>query len=136
MTCELPTAGSGQKYLLVDDHAAFRQTVKNFLPGDACEVIECSDGAEAVGLYAKLQPSWMLLDIEMPGMDGFKATRMIRAHFPKARILILTQHDSPALREEARKAGAIAYVLKDRLKDLPGIISSLLLDPSPNPNPD
>ena len=52
------------------------------------------------------------MDIQMPGMDGLKATRVIRSQPPKARIIILTQHDSPDLRQAARDAGAIAYVLK------------------------
>jgi CheY-like chemotaxis protein len=133
---DMPATGCPQKYLLVDDHAGFRHTVRDFLPGDRVEVIECGDGAQAVEMFSRLQPDWTLMDIEMPGMDGLQAARSIRFQHSKARIIILTQHDSPELREQARAAGAIAYVLKDRLKDLPGIISSLLQDPAPNPNPD
>ena len=124
-----------QKYLLVDDHAAFRQTVKDFLPGDRIEVIECSNGYEAIEAYSRHHPDWTLMDIQMAGMDGLKATNSIRSQNPKARVIILSQYDSAELREAARKAGAIAYVQKDKLKDLPGIISSLLQDPSPNTNP-
>ena len=60
------------KYLVVDDHAAFRQTVKDFLPGKQVEVIECDDGAEVVA-YDKHKPDWTVMDIQMPGMDGLKA---------------------------------------------------------------
>jgi DNA-binding NarL/FixJ family response regulator len=132
---DMPVTGRPQKYLLVDDHAGFRHTVRDFLPGDRVEVIECGNGAEAVAGYARYQPDWTLMDIQMPGMDGLEATRAIRAQHPKARIIVLTQHDSPELREQARNASAMAYVVKDRLKDLPGILSSLLQDPAPNPNP-
>lgn len=127
--------GDPQKFLLVDDHAAFRQTVRDFIPGNRVEVIECGSGAEAVDAYGRHKPDWTLMDIQMPGMDGLKATRSIRGAHPKARIIILSQHDSAELRQEARQAGALAYVLKDRLKDLPGIISSILRN-SPNSDPD
>lgn len=136
MTNEVPTVDRPQKYLLVDDHVAFRQTVKDFLPGNPVEVIECGDGAEAVVAYNQHQPAWTLMDIQMPGLDGLKATRSIRSQNPKARIVILSQHDSPDLREAAREAGAVAYVQKDRLKDLPGIITSLLQNSSSHPKPD
>ena len=120
----------------MDDHAAFRRTVKDFLPGDQVEVIECDDGVEAVAIYPDLQPDWALMDIQMPGMDGLKATRLICSENPKARVIILSQHDSPDLREAAQAAGAIAYVQKDRLMELPDLISSLLQDSPPIPNLD
>jgi CheY-like chemotaxis protein len=124
-----------QKFLIVDDHAAFRQTVKDFLPGNPVEVIECGNGAEAVVAYNKHKPDWTLMDIQMPDMDGLKAIRFIRSENPKARVIILSQHDSADLREAAREAGAIAYVHKDKLKDLRGTISSLSQDSPINPNP-
>ena len=130
----LPTPHA-QKYLVVDDHAAFRQTVKDFLPGDRIEVIECGDGKEAVEAYSRHYPDWTLMDLQMPDMDGLKATHSIHSQSPEARVIILSQYDSPELREAAREAGAIAYVPKDRLNYLPGIISSLLQKPSSNPNP-
>jgi CheY-like chemotaxis protein len=124
-----------QKFLVVDDHSAFRQTVKDFLPANCGEIIECGNGAEAVELHARHQPDWTLMDIQMPGLDGLKATSSIRNKNPNARVIILSQYDSGELRDAAREAGAIAYVQKDKLKDLPGIISSLLLNPSSNPDP-
>lgn len=125
---------SPQKYLLVDDHAAFRQTVRGFLPGMWVEVIECDNAAEAVAACARHRPDWTLMDIQLPGTDGLAATRSICSQNPKARVIILSQHDSTELREAAHEAGAIAYVRKDELKDLPGIITSLLPNHTSNSN--
>jgi CheY-like chemotaxis protein len=130
----LSAGNEPRKYLLVDDHAAFRQTVRDFLPGHPTEVVECGDGREALAAYAHHQPDWTLMDVQMPELDGLKATRCIRSNFPHARIIILTQHDSPELRDEARAAGATAYILKDRLCDLPAVILSR--DPSSDRNPE
>ncbi len=102
----------------MDDHAGFRRTVRDFLPHDAGEVIECSDGAEAVEAYATHQPDWTLMDVDMPGMDGLTATRAILAEDPQARIVIVTAHDNSDSREEARAAGAVAFVGKGDLSQL------------------
>jgi CheY-like chemotaxis protein len=116
----------------VDDHAGFRQILRSFLPGPAAEVIECGDGSEALAAYAAHQPDWTLMDVRMPGMDGFSATRAIRARFPAARVIILAEDDFEGFREEASAAGATACILKDQLGDLPIVISSLSEDPSRN----
>lgn len=124
-----PAIDRPQRYLLVDDHPAFRRTVKDFLSGNPIDVFECSDGGEAVEAYTHHQPDWTLMDVQLPGMDGLTATRSIRTRDPHARIIILTEHDSPELREQARVSGAVAYVLKDRLRDLPVVLSTLLSHP-------
>jgi DNA-binding NarL/FixJ family response regulator/N-acetylneuraminic acid mutarotase len=115
---ERPSLRSPQKYLLVDDHAAFRQTVRDFLPAANIEVTECGDGFEALRAFAAHKPDWTLIDIEMPRMDGLAATRAIVREFPGARVVIVSQHDTPELREEAREAGACGYVLKGNLAAL------------------
>ena len=115
-----------QTFLLVDDHAGFRRTVRDFLPGDA-EVVECGDGCDALKAYEDHHPDWTLMDIDMPGMDGLSATRAILAAHPQARIVIVTSHDTPDCREEATDAGAAAFVSKD---DLPLLASLLAANPT------
>ena len=112
------------KFLIVDDHPAFRRVIRAFLAGPLVEVIECINGVGALEAYARHLPDWTLMDVEMPGMDGFSATREILSQFERARIVILTQHDSPDYREEALAAGACAFVCKDDLSQLDAVVGA------------
>src|SRR5262249_46508821 len=110
------------KVLIVEDSEPMRRTIKSFIE-DVVEVVdECSDGAEALTQFTKHRPDWVLMDIKMNGVDGLAATRQIKAAFPDARIVIVTSYDEPSFREEARLAGAVGYVLKENLEDLPRIL--------------
>jgi DNA-binding NarL/FixJ family response regulator len=64
------------------------------------------------------------MDVCMPEMDGFAATRCIKAQFPEARILVMTQHDNSMLRNLAREAGATGFLGKEELPRLEGIIAA------------
>ena len=110
------------KILIVDDSREMRQEIKGFLSDIAEQIEECSDGAQALAAYAEHTPGWVLMDIMMKEMDGLAATREIKAAFPEARIIILTNYDDAYLREAARSAGACQYVLKECLRDIPAII--------------
>jgi len=109
----------------VDDHAGFRKTVRDFLPREVGEVVECADGAEALAAYAANLPDWTFMDLAMPGLDGLSATRVIRERFPKARIIILSNHDVPEMREQAFAAGACAFVSKDNLSEINRTLETL-----------
>jgi CheY-like chemotaxis protein len=108
--------------MIVDDHPAFRQVLKTTLLPLAAEVVECEDGAEAVRRFPETQPDVVLMDIALPGLDGIRATAQIKARFPKARILIVTQYDDPDFRAATREAGACGYVVKDDLSPIPAMI--------------
>jgi CheY-like chemotaxis protein len=112
------------RILLVDDHPGFRQVVKMHLQTAGAELIECENGDEAVARYSELQPEFVLMDIAMPGLDGLSAAARIKARFPEAQIIMLTQYDDPDLREAARKAGACDYVLKEDLSQLQARLQS------------
>ena len=113
----------------MEDNYQMRRLIKDIVAGIADEVLECGDGSEALDAYRKHRPDWVLMDVEMKRLDGISATRQIRADFPDARIVILTEHDNPDLREEAQAAGAQWYVLKDSLSDVRGILRSRQVDP-------
>ena len=105
------------RVLIADDHRLFAQALEAILVED--ERIEIAgharDGREAVELARTLEPDVILIDIAMPGMDGFQATRLITEEKPGACILMLTGSNSRADVDRARKAGAAGYVTKDRI---------------------
>ena len=103
------------RLLIVDDNPNFRYLLRRFLSGREIDFHECNDGAEAVAAYERYRPDWVLMDIEMPEMDGLTATMRILAVDPRARVVILTQHDDANWRDAAGKAGARDFVAKENL---------------------
>lgn len=100
---------------LADDHAVVRQGLRAFLDSqpDIDVVGEAATGAEAVALARALHPDVLLLDLMMPGMDGFEATRRIREHSPGTSVVVLTSFSSQGHLLHARQAGVLSYLLKD-----------------------
>ncbi|GMU86844.1 MAG: hypothetical protein AMXMBFR48_20850 [Ignavibacteriales bacterium] len=91
------------------------------LKNTADEFLEAGDGEEAVELYLRHRPDYILMDIEMPKLDGLSATRNILLHDPAAQVIIVTSHDNESYRRAATEAGAVDFVRKDdiiRLKKL------------------
>jgi two-component system, NarL family, response regulator NreC len=101
--------------LVCDDHALFREGVKTILNAQPdIEVIgEAANGKEAVDLALRLNPDVVLMDIAMPLLRGYEATRRIRKARPDARVLILTVYDDEDLIARCLDAGAAGYILKD-----------------------
>jgi len=109
------------KILIVEDNPQMRQMIRALVADLADAVTECADGDEAVTAYETQQFSaadWVLMDLQMPRVGGLQATRHIRAAYPDARIIIVTQYDDPRWRAAAADAGACDYVFKDDLLEL------------------
>ena len=109
------------KLLIVEDNPQMRQMIRALVADLADAIAECRDGDEAVAAYAAQQFSRddrVLMDLQMQRLGGLEATRRIRAAFPDAQILIVTQFDDPHWRTAATEAGACGYVLKENLLDL------------------
>lgn len=119
-------AAPDMKFLIAEDSTRMRESIKRFLIGNVADhhtFHEAADGNEAVELYSRFAPDWVLMDIKMPNMDGLAASKAILASHPEARIIILTSYDDDAYRKAAADAGTYAFVLKEDLDDIPGIVS-------------
>jgi CheY-like chemotaxis protein len=112
------------KLLVVDDHAGFRQTVRQIFDAMKTEITEASSGEEAVELYAAVKPDWVVMDLRMPGLGGLRATECIRNLNPQARVIVISQFDEPEFREQARRAGAVEFVNKEEVSRLAEIIGA------------
>lgn len=102
------------RVLLVDDHALFRQGLRSLLESEGMRVIgEAANGREAVRYAADTQPDVILMDIQMPELDGVKATQSILEINPAAKVIMITMYRQDKYVFEAVKAGARGYILKD-----------------------
>jgi DNA-binding NarL/FixJ family response regulator len=100
---------------IADDHAVVRQGLRLFLSSQPdIEVVgEAATGTQAIALVNRLSPDVVIMDLLMPDMDGFAATRHIRDARPDTRIIILTSYSGEGQVLRALRAGACSYLLKD-----------------------
>jgi two-component system, NarL family, response regulator DesR len=105
-----------RRILLVDDQQRFAEAMRATLTSDPrLEVVGiASDGAEAVELATDLSPDMVVMDVDMPVMDGVEATRRICEVDPSIRVLVLMSSDSIAESAQAHEAGAVGFIRKDR----------------------
>ncbi len=96
------------------------------LPDADPVVHECADGASAVALYGSVHPDVVLMDLQMPGVDGLTAARAIRESDPGARIVVVTDHGDAVSRAAAIEAGASGFVPKQDLLALPALLARVL----------
>ena len=103
------------RVLIVDDQAPFRRAANAVVAATpAFEAIaEAAGGAEAVELATTLAPALVLMDINMPGMDGIEASRRITADHPGTVVVLLSTYEADDLPEQAAACGAVGYVHKE-----------------------
>lgn len=110
--------------LLVDDHVLFRAGVAALLRAeDRVDVVgEAADGIEALELMHDRPADVVVIDIDMPRMDGIEATKLILEEFPETVVIVLSGAGRASDVDAARQAGARAYLAKDALLELGGMI--------------
>ncbi len=107
------------RVLIADDHGMVRQGLQMYFDGDpeVTLVGEARNGEEAIALAHELHPSFVLMDLLMPAMDGIEAIRKLRHELPHTHIVAMTSVVEESSVHRAIEAGAIGYVLKDTRPD-------------------
>jgi two-component system response regulator NreC len=105
------------RVLLADDHAILREGLRHMLEhyNDVEVVGEAADGAEAVARASELSPDIVLMDVAMPGLNGIRATRLIRQRCPATQVLALSQHEDRRYVASMLRAGVAGYIPKAAL---------------------
>jgi DNA-binding NarL/FixJ family response regulator len=103
---------SRPRLLIADDNEATRYMFKLLTEGE-CEVVgEVESGQEAIDAAEQLHPDVLVMDVSMPGMNGFQAARLLRERAPSLNIILASQHAQRAYADEAIGLGIKGYVLK------------------------
>ncbi len=112
------TVRSPIRVLVVDDHPLLRDGISALIDGQGDIELcgEASSGAEALDRYRELRPDVTLMDLQMPGMNGFDAVVAIREEFPQARIIVLTNYQGDVPARALLRAGASGYLLKSGVR--------------------
>lgn len=99
---------------MVDDHALLRQGLRTIITGyDHLEVVgEAANGLEAIQMANRPQPDVIVMDINMPKLDGIEATRFIKASHQKIAIVALSVHESADMMQRIKEAGAVDFLLR------------------------
>lgn len=112
---------NGERFgvLIVDDHVLFRDGIRTLLQDHEQMTLagEAGTGEEAIALAEQVQPDVVLMDIQLPGIDGIEATRQIMRASPHLAVLMLTMFDDDQSVFAAMSAGALGYVLKGAAHD-------------------
>ncbi len=107
------------RILIADDHALVREEMRAMLASEPdLEVVGAAEnGEEALAMCRKLHPNLVLMDVSMPKMGGFEATRAIKARYSRTAVLIVTAHEGQDYLQEGIKAGAVGCILKGAPKE-------------------
>lgn len=112
--------------MIVEDNERMRCFIIKYLDNMFSDIYESKDGYSAVKMFENINPDFVLMDIEMPVMDGLQAAKIILNKKPKSNIIFLTQFDEPEYKKKAFEIGGKAFILKENLEQLPNAIKEIL----------
>lgn len=107
---------SARRVLVVDDHPSFRSCASEFLASEGFDVVgQAEDGASALALAAELRPGYVLLDIQLPDMDGFAVAERLLADAPELQIVLVSSRDRSSYGPLIERSGARGFLAKGEL---------------------
>jgi two-component system response regulator EvgA len=117
---------SARRILVVDDHPSFRSCARELLTEEGFEIVgEAEDGAAALALVAELGPDLVLLDVQLPDLNGFEVASRLLARHPELRIVLVSSRDRSAYGSAIEASGALGFISK---ADLSGVALERFLD--------
>lgn len=103
--------------LVVDENKSFRNYIKELIILNNNECMELDDGINLNSVYREYRPGWVLIDLQMEKMNGFKAAEKLIEEFPEACIALVSDFYDERLRNKAEKIGAAAFIPKENLTE-------------------
>ena len=100
------------RVLIVDDEVEITEFLSNFLKRFKIINDKANDGLKALEIFKKFKPTWVLLDIKMPGMDGFEFLEKIKNLDPSVKVIMITGREDKQSQEKAKQLGALDYIVK------------------------
>jgi DNA-binding NarL/FixJ family response regulator len=116
------------KIMIVEDHPGMRRMLRNMVSytfASDVEFIEFSSGEHAVEQYVNYQPDCVLMDIELPEMNGFEAVEKIYSQDSRAFIVVVTSHDTASFRKRAMELPVKGFVVKENLHEICSILETI-----------
>jgi DNA-binding NarL/FixJ family response regulator len=102
--------------LIVDDHAGFRASARRMLEAEGYDVVgEAPDGRSALGAVRELRPAVVLLDVNLPDLDGFEVAARLSAMGEASKVVLISSHDSSDFGPLVARSGARGFLAKDEL---------------------
>ena len=119
------SAGRGLKVLLIDDSAVVRRILKRLLKGDSRvqHFFTAANAADGYSLFKISRPDAVVLDLNLPDLPGLEILKRIKGSAPRCVVIILTNCDTPEMREECLRHGADSYLRKE--SDLLSVVSAI-----------
>jgi len=101
------------KLLIVEDSWKMREMLKSIFKTIFNEIRECDDGETSLQEYESFSPDWVFMDIEMKKVDGITASKEILKLYPQAKIVIITSHNDPQIKQDVMSLGVYKFIWKE-----------------------